>query len=59
MTATIYLMTAEGWGEKKICTKGMVDGQKEGKGLGREDSFPRPLHLQIKHGQLNKRLRAS
>ena len=43
MTATIYLMTAEGWGEKKICTKGTVDGQKEGKGLGREDSFPRPL----------------
>ena len=45
MTATIYLMTAEGWGEKKFVPRGRwtVDGQKEGKGLGREDSFPRPL----------------
>ena len=43
MTATIYFHDSGRLGREKICTKGTVDGQKEGKGLGREDSFPRPL----------------
>ena len=25
---TFFLIAAEGWGEKEICTKGAVDGQK-------------------------------
>ena len=38
-------MTAEGRGEKKISTKGAVDGQKirRGVGWGSEDYFYRPL----------------
>ena len=26
-------MAEEGWGEKEICTKGAIDGQKLGEGL--------------------------
>ena len=28
LAANFFLITAEGWGEKEICTKGAVDGQK-------------------------------
>ena len=28
LAANFFLIAAEGWGEKEICTKGAVDGQK-------------------------------
>lgn len=30
---SLILMAEEGWGEKEICTKGVIDGQKLGEGL--------------------------
>ena len=43
MTATIYFNDSGRLGREKICTKGTVDGQKEGKGLGGKIPFPAPF----------------
>ena len=42
---SLIFTTAEGWGEKEICTKGVSDGQKEGVGRGGAINISQPYRL--------------